>query len=374
MLDPILFRTAYAALPPVALLGAGGLTIVALTVALRLALRASRGLAIALRESESKFRTVIETMQEGVIVRDRAGALVVANSPGREILDLTLDQLAGRSPFESGWQAIHEDGQPWPREEWPSYVALREGKAQRDRIMGVRTAFGETIWLSISAMPLFREGEDRPYLVVTPFSDITVRKRREDRTRRQIGRAEDANAALTQANARLTDIALTDGLTGLRNHRAFKERLASEVARSRNEGHPLSLILLDVDEFKAYNDRFGHPEGDEALKEVARALASVARSSDLVARHGGEEFAILLPETDERGARALAERLRAAVQQTPWPKRPVTASFGVATLREGDDAERLVADADEALYRAKRAGRNRVDHADDRDGERFLVA
>ena len=150
--------------------------------------------------------------------------------------------------------------------------------------------------------------------------------------------------------------------------------MESEVERSLRYGHPLSLILLDVDEFKSYNDRFGHPGGGRgASRQVAQVLSSMARSTDMVARYGGEEFALLLPAADERVALIIAERLRAAIQAAPWPKRAVTASFGVATLREGDQPSCLVTEADEALYRSKEAGRNRVHHADERIEGRFIL-
>jgi diguanylate cyclase (GGDEF)-like protein/putative nucleotidyltransferase with HDIG domain len=170
-----------------------------------------------------------------------------------------------------------------------------------------------------------------------------------------------ANAQLTDANQRLAALASTDGLTGLKNHRTFQERLAEEMTRSQRYSIPLSLLLLDVDRFKQYNDSFGHPAGDAVLQRVARILQANARSMDVVARYGGEEFAVLLPETERDGAKAVAERMRAAIEQGPWKERTVTASLGVAHMSSDvDDAAMLLARADEALYRSKQAGRNRV--------------
>lgn len=339
--------------------------IVALIATLYVALRRVQATTAALRDSEATFRASTEAMQEGIVVRERSGRLVVANVQGREILGLTAEQLDGHQPLGSGWAAFHEDGRPWPQEDWPSYIALREGEPQRDRVMGLRMAWGETIWLSVSAVPLMREGEVEPYRVVTAFSDITVKKRREDRTRRQIERAHDANAELAQANARLAEAAQTDGLTGLRNRRALQEGLVAGMDECERKGLPFSLILLDVDEFKSYNDRFGHPAGDEALRRVARLISDAARKEDVAARYGGEEFAILLPDTNALGAMAVAERLRKSLEAAPWELRRITASFGLATVRNGGSPEQLVADADAALFRAKRAGRNLVCHADE---------
>jgi diguanylate cyclase (GGDEF)-like protein len=180
---------------------------------------------------------------------------------------------------------------------------------------------------------------------------------------------------LANANARLEALATTDGLTGLYNHRTFHELLEREWDRSERYGIPLSLILLDVDKFKQFNDTFGHPEGDEVLRSVARILKSTARESDLVARYGGEEFVVIAPETTGNEAVELAERLRAAVADAEWPLREITGSFGVAQVNRAsagasssnpaDNAPtptpaQLIASADSALYASKHAGRNRV--------------
>jgi len=162
----------------------------------------------------------------------------------------------------------------------------------------------------------------------------------------------------------LTAQASTDELTGLANRRVFLERLAAEISRTRRYGHGLTVLLLDVDHFKRVNDAHGHSAGDEVLRCIARTLATFARDSDLVTRYGGEEFAVLMPSTEEPGARALAERVRVGIEtlSIEWEGRPipVRASLGVASLREPDTPEALLARADEALYAAKEAGRNRV--------------
>jgi diguanylate cyclase (GGDEF)-like protein len=157
-----------------------------------------------------------------------------------------------------------------------------------------------------------------------------------------------------------TELSLHDPLTGLANRRAFDSFLQETFNLARRHRHPLSLLMLDVDNFKSYNDFFGHPAGDELLVTLAGSLHMLARKTDLVARVGGEEFAIVLPETDLAGACAFAERTRSRVEQEP-NRRPMTISIGVASLDDGvEDAAALVRKSDVELYRAKRGGRNCV--------------
>ncbi len=169
---------------------------------------------------------------------------------------------------------------------------------------------------------------------------------------------------LEKANAELESLATRDGLTGIKNRRAFGTRLEEEVARATRYSLPLSLLLLDVDQFKSYNDTFGHPAGDEVLKTVAQLLDQSARETDMAARYGGEEFAVLLPQTDAAGAWVIAERIRQAIARQAWPHRSITVSVGVAHLLPVvDTGSQLIARADEALYQSKAGGRNRVSAA-----------
>ncbi len=169
---------------------------------------------------------------------------------------------------------------------------------------------------------------------------------------------------LESRNARLAELAHSDELTGVKNRRRFRQALEVHSSMAGRQGLPLSLVMVDVDHFKAYNDAFGHPAGDDVLRGVAASLRDGVRRHDEVARYGGEEFAILLPDTAAAVARELAERLRANLAAGPWPRRPITASFGIATTGPAilTPAE-LVDQADRALYHSKRLGRDRVTHA-----------
>lgn len=175
---------------------------------------------------------------------------------------------------------------------------------------------------------------------------------------------EQYRRRLEAANAELTAASVTDALTGAYNRRGFDQRLNEELERAARYRQPLSLLLLDIDLFKQHNDAFGHPAGDEVLKTVVRLLQAHVRATDAVARQGGDEFAILLPNTDSKGAFIMAERFREAIESAIWPGQSVTITLGAATLPvESDQGEKLLAQADEALYAAKEAGRNRVVHA-----------
>jgi diguanylate cyclase (GGDEF)-like protein len=186
-------------------------------------------------------------------------------------------------------------------------------------------------------------------------------------TRRLENQVYERTRALEAANAELERLAATDGLTGLANHRTLHGQLDVEVARARREERPLSMLMIDVDHFKAFNDAHGHPEGDAVLVAIADVLRERLRSTDLPARYGGEEFAVLLPGTDDGDAKRVAAKLVAAVRDRGFPgeeSQPsgrVTISVGLASWNGPDeDAADFLARADSAMYDAKAGGRDRV--------------
>ena len=196
-------------------------------------------------------------------------------------------------------------------------------------------------------------------------------KLREERRTRESARAsaeaareaelQRYQAELEAANERLRELATTDPLTGLANRRSFDERLAAEFLGARRHHRALSVLMMDVDNFKERNDLFGHREGDATLSRVAELMRQAVRGSDLVVRYGGDEFLLLLPETDEAQAVQLAERILSAVRAESWPCAPVTMSAGTAAMSsETPDPSRLVSLADVAMYAAKRAGKDTV--------------
>ncbi len=177
-------------------------------------------------------------------------------------------------------------------------------------------------------------------------------------------------AAIAIENAQLygevKNLAITDGLTNLFNHRYFQTQLQTEVARVQRYPHPLSLIMFDIDAFKAFNDTYGHPMGDLVLSQIAREIKKTVRRVDIPCRYGGEEFAIILPETKLDEAVYVAEKIRASVESLRFEtgkgtkKQKMTLSGGVAYFKQGMSKEDLVGNADESLYMAKRGGKNKI--------------
>lgn len=169
-------------------------------------------------------------------------------------------------------------------------------------------------------------------------------------------RIREIVAKLDDANRQLEELVVTDPLTGIGNRRLFADRLSLKLAEAERS-MPLTVLLIDVDNFKSYNDKFGHPAGDEVLKNVSGALNDVVRRVDCLARYGGEEFA-LASTTDAAGAKVLAEKLLNAVRSVPCGSRPVTVSIGIATYESGDTMSSIIGRADIALYDAKRNGKD----------------
>lgn len=179
----------------------------------------------------------------------------------------------------------------------------------------------------------------------------------------QIGELLELRRTLTglsQANARLGQQNMNDSLTGIPNRRAYDNKLTEEVSRAQLTGEALSLMLVDIDHFKSYNDEFGHPAGDTALQSVAGLLLSAMRPYDFLARYGGEEFAIILPSTDLTDALLVAEHLRGLISSEEFPHRKLSISIGVSRLDAESGLRALVLAADNGLYRAKAAGRNKI--------------
>ena len=296
-----------------------------------------------LTASEETYRTLFETVPQGVVYHDTAGRITSANPAALRILGLSLDQLQVRQSIDPAWQAVREDGSPFPGELHPAMQALSTGRPVNDVVMGVQAPGRGLVWIRVSATPLFKNG--RIDAVYASFEDITQ------------------HVALSR---QLQRQASTDDLTGVANRRSFMARLGIEFQRlARHAEVQCSLVALDIDLFKLVNDGFGHAAGDAVLRHVTQLMQQVTRQGDLVGRTGGEEFMLLLPDTGLDDALALARRLCDQVAQSPAPWQGqnirVTLSAGVSLLLASDAGiDDALARADQALYEAKHAGRNTV--------------
>ena len=238
-----------------------------------------------------------------------------------------------------------------------------------DRLKGIPVIFISALTEQLDKMKAFAIGGVD--YITKPFQmeELHARVETHLKLRRLQIELEETNARLTKANGDLEILAVTDGLTGLKNRRAFQEKLQEEAARVARYPASLSLVLLDVDHFKQFNDTFGHPAGDGVLRDVARLLEKNSRSTDFVARYGGEEFVILMPNTNQQGSFEMAKKVCSAVAQSDWCDRPITVSIGVATMATANgDGMVLIREADAALYLSKTNGRNCVHHAGQFDG------
>ena len=201
------------------------------------------------------------------------------------------------------------------------------------------------------------------------YSDVLGQTQRSldeelDRARTRGSRAEGIVEELRLANFRLREMSHTDELTEVGNRRSFDLRLREEISRSSRFGHTFSLLMIDIDGFKKFNDEFGHPKGDSVLRALGALMRSASREGDVPCRVGGEEFAFILPETGKADGLVFAERFRRRVESSvmaPDSLNPITVSIGLAAFpADGRNPDEIVWAADEALYESKRAGRNRV--------------
>lgn len=246
--------------------------------------------------------------------------------------------------------------------------AIAEGRAARE-IIQVAQKSGRDGWARLLLTPIHDEhGQASHYVAVEHDITDLIAAQRELFAAREALAAQNVELEhrVAERTAELERLATTDALTGIRNRRYLIERAQQEIARSRRNGRALSLAMLDLDQFKRINDRYGHAFGDTVLTGMCEVVTRVLRPSDTLARFGGEEFVLLLPDTDAEGAHLVAERVRAAIAGlslvTPEGQPvAVTASLGLSTLgHDADDLDGLLRNADEALYSAKANGRNRV--------------
>jgi diguanylate cyclase (GGDEF)-like protein/PAS domain S-box-containing protein len=296
---------------------------------------------------------LMETLAIPVFVLDTSARVMLWNRACERLTGVPARDILGTRDH---WRSFFEDRRPTLAD-----LLIEERAAADGRIPTLHGPADDQHLTAESWCDMPRVGRRR-YLAAdaSPIYDERGRLAAVVETLRDLTDEKLAQIALEQ-------LATRDGLTGLANRRCFDDTLHAEWARALRQRQPLSLLMVDVDNFKAYNDANGHLGGDECLKRIATAVASEMRANDLVARYGGEEFAVILPNQSLKGAASVAERIRTRVEQLQVPNRDaaarhVTVSIGAATAIAAPDnsASELVAIADAALYRAKHMGRNRI--------------
>jgi diguanylate cyclase (GGDEF)-like protein/PAS domain S-box-containing protein len=311
-------------------------------------------------EANQMFRISVEASPIAMLMVDQSGVILVANTEAERLFRFPPGKLKGQqieSLIPSSLRSFHGG----LRKAYLDNPQARPMGSGRDLVAVNRQGGEFPVEIGLNAI---RAGNE--VLVLAAIVDLTERKKAERKVLLQ-------SAQLEEANKKLAELVGTDELTGAKNRRAFLEELERHLGLAIRHGHSLSLALLDVDDFKSYNDTYGHQAGDKVLKQVVQDMQGVLRKSDLLARIGGEEFAMILPETTKQGSVVSAERCRRAIARRAWPKRSITVSIGVATYefsgtekgKLADRADSLIAAADQALYRAKKEGKNRVVHGDE---------
>ncbi|MDR3542650.1 MAG: diguanylate cyclase [Desulfosporosinus sp.] len=314
----------------------------------------------ALMESEEKYRSILNASPDDITITDLEGCILMVSPAAKKMFgyEPDYDGFIGMRLVEfivpedveraqSNLMLMYQGGNPRPNE----YRGVRKDQS----IFNIEVNSG-----------FVHNANGQLTKMVFVIRDITERKLAEQKIQELFQQLE-----IEKNSAQLNSI--TDSLTGLSNRRYFDEALRTEFFRSKRFGSSLSLIMLDVDYFKSFNDSYGHLTGDNCLRQIGTTLKTVVgRAPDIVARYGGEEFAIILPETEDNGVETLAERIRRAVEDLAIPHSAsdtaeyVTVSIGVVTVYTTELAlpEQVVALADEALYCAKKRGRNQIAVAD----------
>ncbi len=295
----------------------------------------------ALFSSRRRLSLIFDTVAEGLIVYDQQGSIIERNSAANRILGLPTGRLVNQQSLEEMVRTVHEDGSPFPAASHPSMVSLHTGRPTRDVVMGIHKADGTLTWISMSTEPLLDE-RSKVQMVVANISDITRKKQSEQ-------------LIWTQANF--------DTMTGLPNRRLFQDHLEQEIKKAGRTGLPLALMFIDIDHFKDVNDTLGHDMGDILLRQAGQRLRACVRESDIVARLGGDEFTVILSQLqDVTDVARIADGIQQKIAEPfllEMETAYVSASIGITLYPDdAEDTEALLKNADQAMYAAKRQGRN----------------
>ncbi|HLK60535.1 MAG TPA: diguanylate cyclase [Chthonomonadaceae bacterium] len=296
------------------------------------------------------FYALLDSIPDALVISDENGNISLVNAQTERIFGYRQEEVLGW-PIEILMPRRYGRTHKKYRESYMAAPRLRPMDGSRPRLG--RRKDGTEFPVDVGLSPL-QTGHG--LFITCIIHDVSEHKR-------CVQQLQEHSARLEESNARLAALASTDGLTGIPNRRAFEENLEKQYSNAIRYHLPISVIIADIDNFKLFNDTFGHPAGDAALRAVAGLLDEAVRSGDLVARYGGEEFGILLTNARAAESLAVSERLRRVIAAHPWPLSPLTMSFGVSTLTSAPvSCSQLLQEADQALYFSKRQGRNGCTH------------
>jgi diguanylate cyclase (GGDEF)-like protein/PAS domain S-box-containing protein len=307
-----------------------------------------------LAESEALFRTITENMHEMIAIADPHGVYRYLSPSNGAIAGYPPEEMIGKSLFDF----LH------PEDVMKAQAVLAQDLPElksRAVELRFRIADGSFLWIETMGSPIYRDDGTCQEIVLSS---------------RDISESKLAEEALRESEQKYMELSVTDGLTGLYNLRHFYSCLHTELERTKRYHSPLCMLLLDLDDFKQFNDMFGHMEGDKVLKGITGVIKQFLRKTDFAFRYGGEEFVILLPETVCDQAVIVAERIRVELKTRMFTPRydgiPVsqTVSIGVAQFIAGEESKSFIARADRSMYRAKENGKDQVamDVSGDRHG------
>jgi diguanylate cyclase (GGDEF)-like protein/PAS domain S-box-containing protein/putative nucleotidyltransferase with HDIG domain len=310
----------------------------------------------------NRVRSALNVLAEGLVVLDHSERIMLANRAFAEIVGVSSEDLQGRRVSTLPWEERAS-----PAESYPWTYALREGNPQTGSILRLKTRENDYRTFVVNAAPV-RNPANAIMGVVVCLEDVTPLERERDELNKTLTQLECSREEIRRQNEELRILATLDPLTGCLNRRSFFEQFEVHWKTSQRYDFPVSCVMIDIDHFKAINDKLGHAKGDDVLKSVATAMRKTMRDCDAICRYGGEEFCVLLPHVDVENAFLAAERFRNAVMDLEFEGFQVTASLGVSASTLGaDDPQELLQQADKSLYLAKHNGRNqsvRWDQAD----------
>ena len=305
-------------------------------------------------------RSTLDTFSEGVVVLDKEQRIVLANDKFRQHIGKSDQELLGQEIDDLPWQ---DDSDEPPTSRWQADDSSSEGMR-----LGLQLDQDRRTFL-VNASPILGSNGERRGTIAS-FDDITPLEQKREELSNMLNDLRSSRDELTLRNKELQYLATRDPLTGCLNRRSFFEIFDKQWNVAHRQQQLLSCLMVDIDHFKSVNDNHGHSVGDEVLRSVALTIQTTARDSDVLCRYGGEEFCVLLPQSDTDQAFELAERIRRAVGQLEIENLSVTASLGVSTMASGvSNPQELLDQADKCLYIAKRVGRNQVIRWDEIPGD-----